>query len=94
MTPGPCPPGLFVGVFTIAAVDNIDHNPSSTTASDSFHGTAISLTQHRTSELEGTQISRGAFDMADSCKTIKPLSSSFTTVAPSLLYLNILLFHH
>ena len=50
MTPGPCPPGLFVGVFTTAAVDNIDHNPSSTTASDSFHGTAISLTQHRTSE--------------------------------------------
>ena len=29
-----------------AAVDNIDHNPSSTTATQSFHGTAISLMQH------------------------------------------------
>lgn len=33
-------------VFTTAAVDNIDHNPSSTTAKESFHGTAISLFQH------------------------------------------------
>ena len=37
-----CPPGLRKNVFTILAVDNIDHNPSSTTARDSFHGTAIS----------------------------------------------------
>ena len=33
-------------VFTTAAVDNIDHNPSSTTATQSFHWTAISLMQH------------------------------------------------
>ena len=26
-----CPPKLCGGVFTSAAVDNIDHNPSSTT---------------------------------------------------------------
>ena len=39
-----CPPGLRKNVFTTSAVDNIDHNPSSTTARDSFHGTAISLT--------------------------------------------------
>ena len=30
----------------MAAVDNIDHNPSSTSAHDSFHGTGISLFQH------------------------------------------------
>ena len=41
-----CPPSLGSGVFTVAAVDNIDHNPSSTTAKGSFHGTAISLMQH------------------------------------------------
>ena len=29
-----------------AAVDNIDHHPSSTTAKDSFQGTGISLLQH------------------------------------------------
>ena len=41
-----CPPSLQSGFFTTACVDNIDHNPSSATARDSFHGTAISLTQH------------------------------------------------
>ena len=40
-------------MFTTAAVDNIDHNPSSTTSSDSFHGTAISLVQHPTVEETG-----------------------------------------
>lgn len=40
-----CPPVLRGGLFTVAAVDNIDHNPSSTTAKSSFHGTAISLMQ-------------------------------------------------
>ncbi|KAK3753825.1 hypothetical protein QZH41_005373 [Actinostola sp. cb2023] len=37
-----CPPNLRLGVFTTSAVDNIDHNPTSTTARDSFHGTGIS----------------------------------------------------
>ena len=48
-----CPPKLRNQVFTTAAVDNIDHNPSSTTSSDSFHGTAISLVQHPTVEETG-----------------------------------------
>ena len=34
-----CPPKLRQGLFTTGAVDNIDHNPSSATAKDSFHGT-------------------------------------------------------
>ena len=42
-----CPPNMPCGLFTIAAVDNIDHNPSSATAKDSFHGTGISLMQHQ-----------------------------------------------
>ncbi|VDI15847.1 Hypothetical predicted protein [Mytilus galloprovincialis] len=33
-------------MFTTAAVDNIDHNPSSTTSKSSFHGTGISIFQH------------------------------------------------
>ena len=49
-----CPPQLHSHVFTTAAVDNIDHNPSSTTARDSFHGTAISLIQHPSFVGEGT----------------------------------------
>lgn len=43
-----CPPHLTSGVFTTAAVDNIDHNPRSTTANYSFHGTGISIIQHHT----------------------------------------------
>ena len=38
-----CPPKLKSGLFTISAVDNVNHNPSSTSAHDSFHGTGISL---------------------------------------------------
>ena len=41
-----CPSKLQKGVFTTAAVDNIDHNPSSSTAKDSFNGTGISMFQH------------------------------------------------
>ena len=41
-----CPPLLQGKVFTTAAVDNIDHNPSSTTSKSSFHGTGISIFQH------------------------------------------------
>ena len=50
-----CPPNLKKCVFTTAAVDNLDHNPSSTTASDSFHGTAVSLTNHLSDECPGTE---------------------------------------
>ena len=50
-----CPTQLRSNVFTTAAVDNIDHNPSSTTAKDSFHGTAISLTQHPCFVGDGTE---------------------------------------
>ena len=40
-----CPPNMRKGLFTAGALDNIDHNPSSTTAEGSFHGTGISLFQ-------------------------------------------------
>lgn len=41
-----CPPSLTEGIFTTAAIDNIDHNPTSSSANYSFHGTGISLIQH------------------------------------------------
>ena len=40
-----CPSQLRHGHFTVGALDNLDHNPSSTTATDAFHGTAICLFQ-------------------------------------------------
>lgn len=45
--------GLCAKLFTTAAVDNIDYNPSSTTAKTSFHGTGISLIQHPSHEFIG-----------------------------------------
>ncbi|CAB3987893.1 Hypothetical predicted protein [Paramuricea clavata] len=39
------PACLKKGVFTVGALDNSDHNPSSMTAASSFHGTGISLFQ-------------------------------------------------
>lgn len=40
------PPNLERGIFTTGAIDNIDQNPSSNTAKESFHGTTISVFQH------------------------------------------------
>jgi len=34
---------LRKGLFTVGALDNLDHKPSSTTSITSFHGTAVSL---------------------------------------------------
>lgn len=52
-----CPPNLAINVFTTAAVDNIDHNPTSNGATYSFHGTGISLMQHPTAlPLNKTQL--------------------------------------
>ena len=48
-----CPSVLRKGLFTIDALDNIDLNPSSTTAKSSFHGAGISLFQHPTDSEEG-----------------------------------------
>ena len=38
-----CPPVLRKGLFIIAVMANIGHNPSGTTATTSFHGTSISV---------------------------------------------------
>ena len=50
-----CPPNLISNGFTTVVLDNIDHNPSSTTAEGSFHGTGISLFQHRTMKNPGME---------------------------------------
>ena len=61
-----CPPSLRKGLYTVAAIDNIDHNPSSTTATGSFHGTAISIILHVTMENPGEtreiQFHKGPFE--------------------------------
>lgn len=41
------------GLYTIGNLDNIDHNPTSTSAQDTFHGPAMSLIQHLSNENTG-----------------------------------------
>ena len=76
-----CPLNLLKEVFTCSAVDNIDHNPSSRTAKDSFHGTGISLMQFPTSERPGVQRERVQQDIPRQSK-ILPLPQSYTLVHP------------
>ena len=77
-----CPPNLKNGLFTTAAVDNIDHNPSSTTAMDSFHGMGISLFQHPSKDNIGT--GRREFCPLDqsTTKRMSELPESYTRVSP------------
>ena len=46
-----CPPMLQPNQFTFAAIDNVDHNPSSLTAKSSFHGTSITIFQQIENEI-------------------------------------------
>ena len=78
-----CPSNLRLHLFTTAAVDNIDHNPTSTTTHDSFHGTGISLFQHPSTENPGT--TRAPIDIShavSSSKSVCQLPEAYTEVAP------------
>ena len=57
-----CPPTLKSHVFTTAALDNIEHNPSSIWPKSSFHGTGISLFQHPTMKNPGVERDIGKTD--------------------------------
>ena len=47
------PACLRKGLFTVSALDKLDHNPSSTTSKSSFHGTGIILLQFPTENQPG-----------------------------------------
>lgn len=77
------PASMDEGVFTAGVVDNIDHNPSSTTSSDSFHGTSISLIQHRQTDSDGNASSISVIDRTVKGRTcIARLPISYTDVLP------------
>ena len=82
-----CPSKLRGELFTTAAVDNIDHNPSSTSFQSSFHGTAISLVQHPCNGQLGTPRDADVFDPSkpSTSKTISYLPSSYSEVTPMAL---------
>jgi len=75
-----CPPNLRGQVFTTAVVDNIDHNPSSTTATGSFHGTSVSLIQHPSTAEEGHDMGQIILPESSPEKCINPLPGSYTSV--------------
>ena len=81
-----CLPNLRHGLFTTAAIDNIDHNPSSTTATDSFHGTGISIFLYPTAQIPGTdhREHRLLEEIAPS-KRLAQLPESYTSVRPLVL---------
>ena len=77
-----CPPMLKGNTFTTAAVDNLDHNTSATTAKDSFHGTGISLLQHPTSANGGVCMGTIIMGSNAGSKTISCLPHFYTDVPP------------
>ena len=79
-----CPSQLRHGLFTVGALDNLDHNPSSTTSTESFHGTGISLFQFPTEENAGrTQLT--TIDIVTTGYMSQKLPDSYTIV-PALAF--------
>ena len=77
-------PELLMHVFTTSAVDNIDSNPTSRTAQDSFHGTGITLFQQSTAKNPGTKRAH-SIDISHSVgytKSVRQLPEAYTEVAP------------
>jgi len=79
-----CPPKLHGSVFTTAAVDNIDYNPSSTTSKELFNGTGFSLLQHITCDGEGRDqsIVLAGESYNTSYKSVDHLPHFYTDVSP------------
>jgi hypothetical protein len=77
---------LRCNLITTQAVDNIDHNPSSRTAKDSWHGTAISTSQHLKDKDDGTF--RPPLDLQKDklqSKLLKQLPTEYTSISPYVL---------
>ena len=77
-----CPLKLRKQLFTVAAVDNIDHNPTATTARGAFHGTAISLMQQPDNCCSGIERTIPLTSNSHNSKKIKPLPESYSDVLP------------
>ena len=74
-----CPHPLQKDHFTLGAIDNIDHVPSSSTATSSFHGTSISIFQ----QVEG-KVTKQPFIIEDveDTKAIR-LPDFYTDIKPT-----------
>lgn len=73
-----CPASLRRCLFTISAIDNIDHNLTSMSASTSFHGTGISLFQSPTVSNSGEE--RPSISLSSDGRRKHNLPDSFAIV--------------
>lgn len=79
-----CPINLKHGLFTTAAVDNIDHNPSSSTATGSFHGTGLSLIQNISrGDVSSKETEKLEFQLSNVSQKCVDLPESYTVIPPS-----------
>ena len=77
-----CPTSLKPNIFTTVAIDNIDHNSTSSTAQNHFHGTFISVFQHSTDKFH-LQIQNGLPVELDDCGSApKKLPHFYTEIQP------------
>ena len=83
-----CPPKLRGKIFTTAAIDNIDHNPTSTTAQGSFHGTGISIFQNPKDNATGEDRATVTDLERNKNRTLGKLPQSYTDVPPVTLCKN------
>ena len=86
-----CSPNLHIGLFTTSALDNINHNPSSTMACDSFHSTSISMFQHATADVPGTSCSNmliaTSITATSTSKNVDKLLQSYKEFTPVYIHL-------
>ena len=73
------PAQLRHGLFTVGALGNLDHNPSSTTAKGSFHGTGIIMIQFPTLSNLGEKQNDIRLPLTENKKNHQ-LPDSFTAV--------------
>ena len=79
-----CPPLLRSNVFTTYVVDNIDHNPCFRRASNSWHDTAISATQHLEHANDGVQ--RSPIQLSQTkANSLRQLPVTYTTIKAYML---------
>ena len=76
--------------WSIHNLDNIDNNPSSTSAQSSFHGTAISLTEHVSLDNSGIVCDHGGVgrNKNQHLKSTKALPITSSDVPPAAYTMN------
>ena len=83
-----CPPVLRKQLFTTAAVDNIDHNPTATTAQTSFRGTSVSIFQHPSTENAGDEREPFKLESEMKVKKVPELPETYTNIRPAYITQN------